>query len=126
VPLPEEKVSEMFKRIRQDDEIDLRLIYQALIGSQTALRAEAARYLGTHGDDSSIPHLIDALSDQSIHDGVNYPVAGMATTRYWANDSLKKLTGLDFGFVWDDPIDKRNEAINRWRDWYRGTRKTSD
>ena len=117
IPLPYEKVSEMFERFRADDNIDLGMVYQALVGPQTALRAEAATYLGTHGDETSIPHLIDALSDQSMHVG-GFISGGPATTRYRANESLKKLTGRDFGFVWDDPIDKRSEAIIRWREWY--------
>jgi hypothetical protein len=108
----------MFKRIHADDDIDLKLIYQALVGPQSTLRAEAATYLGTHGNETSVPYLIDALSDQSSHAFVEYMNAGMATTRYRANESLKKLTGQDFGFVWDDPIDKRSEAALRWREWY--------
>ncbi len=117
VALSYEKVSEMFKRIRDADIIDLSLVYQALVGPQTALRAEAATYLGTHGNETSVPYLIDALSDQSMHVG-GYISGGPSTTRYRANDSLNKLTGKDFGFVWDDPIDKRSEAIIRWREWY--------
>jgi len=50
--------------------------------------------------------------------GVHYSDMGMHTTRYWANDSLKKLTGLDVGFVWNDPIEKRNEAIQKWKSWW--------
>ena len=116
--LPEERVQELFGRIQKDEKIDLNLIYQALIGSQTALRADAARYLGTHGDETSVSHLIDALGDDSFHVGGDYIKPGMETTRYWANDSLKKLTGQDFGFVWNDPKKKREAAISRWRAWY--------
>ena len=36
--------------------------------------------------------------------------------------NLKKddflIVAGDFGFIWDDPIDKRNEAITKWREWY--------
>ena len=117
-PLPQERIQEMFDRIGRNEKIELTLVYQALIGPQTALRADAARYLGTHGDETSTPHLINALGDDSMHVGARYPEAGMATTRYWANDSLKKLTGNDFGFVWNDPKEKREEAIGRWRAWY--------
>jgi ankyrin repeat protein len=117
-PLPHGRVGEMFDRIEKHDEIDLKLIYQSLIGPQTALRAYAARYLGTHGNGTSIPYLIDALADESMHVGAEYPEAGMATTRYWANDSLKKLTGKDFGFIWNDPKNKRDEAIKRWQQWW--------
>jgi hypothetical protein len=70
------------------------------------------------GDASSIPHLIHALTDESAHVGVNYPDAGMATTRYWAAKSLSELTGLDFGFKWDDTLDRRNASVLRWMTWY--------
>lgn len=122
-PLPDERVQEMFDRIRKNEKIELTLVYQALIGPQTALRADAARYLGDHGDETSIPHLINALGDESMHVGANYPQAGMATTRYWTNESLKKLTGKDFGFMWNDPKEKREGAIARWRAWYQRTYK---
>jgi hypothetical protein len=47
-----------------------------------------------------------------------YLEAGMVTTRYWANDSRKKLTGRDFGFIWNDPKQKRDKAVKRWCKWY--------
>lgn len=117
-PLPDERVGDLIDRIEGDEEIDLSLVYQALFGPQTYLRACAARYLGTHGDETSIPFLIKALEDDSSHVGIQYRDAGMLTTRYWANDSLRKLTGRDDGFKWDDPEEKRDEAISRWRTWY--------
>ena len=117
-PLPQERIQEMFDRISRNEKIALPLVYQALIGPQTALRADAARYLGAHGDETSIAHLITALGDDSMHVGDDYVKPGMETTRYWANDSLKKLTGQDFGFVWNDPKKKREAAILRWRTWY--------
>jgi len=59
-----------------------------------------------------------------MHVGANYPEAGMATTRYWANESLKKLTEQDFGFIWNDPKEKRNQAIQQWINWYQNGSKT--
>lgn len=123
-PLPDDQVGEMFVRIEKDEDIDLKLIYQSLIGPQTTLRAYAARYLGAHGNNTSIPYLIDALSDESMHVGAKYIKAGMATTRYWANDSLEKLTGNDFGFIWNDPRNKRDEAIKRWQQWWQKNKPT--
>jgi len=41
-PLASSRISEMFERIMNDEEIDLKLIYQSLIGPQTALKANAA------------------------------------------------------------------------------------
>jgi len=126
IPLPMEKTSEMFEVFRLDTDVDLNLVYQALIALNITLRAEAAKYLGTNGDETSIPHLLDALSDESSHGGSNPQPAGMSTTRYWANDSLKKLTGQDFGFIWDDPFVERNKAIKKWQAWYLKTLKTTN
>jgi beta-lactamase regulating signal transducer with metallopeptidase domain len=125
-PLPPDKIGEMFERLNREffegsvnhQEIDLNLIYQSLIGPQKTLRAFAARYLGTHGNINSVPYLIDALSDESVHVGIDYVDRGMNTTRYWANDSLKKLTGEDLGFIWDDPKEKRDEIIQKWQKWW--------
>lgn len=117
-PLPQELIPVLFEKIEKNEKIELNLLYQALNGPQTTLRAYAARILGEQGNESSIPYLIDALSDESMHEGAEYIKAGMETTRYWTNESLKKLTGQDFGFVWNDPKDKRIEAIIKWREWY--------
>ena len=104
-------------RIRKNEDIDLKRLCQALIGPQTALRAGAASYLGWHGSNASIPYLIDALADESYH-VKKYLEAGMHTTRYRANESLKKLTGKDFGFIWNDPKEKRDKAIKKWQNWW--------
>lgn len=116
--LPDEQIGVLFEKIGKNEKIDIDLLHRALKGSQTTLRAYAARRLGEQGNETSIPYLIDALSDESMHVGAKYPEAGMATTRYWANESLKKITGEDFGFVWNNPNDKTMEAIIRWREWY--------
>ncbi len=118
LPLPGDQVAVLFEKINSGENIELNILYQALNGPQTTLRAYAARELGKYGDHTSVPYLIDALADESFHVGARYVTPGMETTRYWANESLKTLTDEDFGFVWDDPIEKRNEAISRWRDWY--------
>ena len=117
-PLPHEKVEELFQQIRRGDAIEPRLLHQALIGPQLTLRAYAATALATQGDASSIPFLIDALGDDSVHVGATYAEPGMVTTRYRAHESLKTLTGEDFGFVWNDPPEQRRAAIARWRNWY--------
>ncbi len=117
-PLPPELESVLFERIDKNEKIELNMLHQALNGHQTTLRAYAARTLGEQGNDTSIPYLIDALSDESMHVGATYPKSGMETTRYWANESLKKLTREDFGFVWNDSKDKRIETILKWREWY--------
>jgi hypothetical protein len=115
-PLPQELIPVLFEKIEKNEKIEINLLHQALNGPQTALRADAARILGEQGNETSIPYLIDALSDESMHVGAKYPEAGMVTTRYWANESLKKLTKEDFGFIWNDP--ERIHAIIKWRKWY--------
>jgi hypothetical protein len=120
--LSEEEVGRVLQLIGHGGKVERDTLHRALISSQTYLRASAARLLGEAGDASSVPHLIDALSDQSVHVGANYREPGMATTRYWANESLKKLTKKDFGFVWNAPESERQAAIKRWRDWHASAR----
>ena len=116
--LPDEQIDILFKKMENKEKIPVKTLHQALKASQLTLRAYAARELGNQGNETSIPYLIDALSDDSSHVGAKYIKAGMETTRYWANESLKKLTGEDFGFIWDDPKEKRIRAIFRWQEWY--------
>lgn len=117
-PLPDEMIHILFKKFDNKEKIPVKTLHQALKSSQLTLRAYAARELGNQGDETSIPYLIDALSDESSHVGANYIEPGMATTRYWANESLKKMTGENFDFVWNDPNEKRTQAIFRWQQWY--------
>ncbi len=117
-PLPDEKIDILLKRIDRREKIPVETLHQALKSSQLTLRAYAARELGDQGDETTIPYLIDALSDDSFHVGANYIESGMETTRYGANESLKKLTEEDFVFIWNDPTRKRIQAIFRWEKWY--------
>lgn len=117
-PLPEEEYERIFNAFQTRERIPIKLLHQGLFAGQTTVRAYSASLLGDHGGQSSVPYLIDALSDSSMHVGARYVKPGMHTTRYWANESLKKLTKKDFGFVWDDPEEKRKDAIQRWRAWY--------
>lgn len=119
--LTEGEVGRILEQIGRGDKVNRDDLHRALISDQTYLRAAVARMLGNNGDATSIPHLIDGLGDQSFHEGASYPDAGMATTRYWANESLKKLTKQDFGFVWSAPDAERQVAIQRCRDWYSKT-----
>lgn len=117
-PLPEEKYQKIFDAFQTREKISIKLLHQGLFAGQTTVRAYAASLLADHGNRSSVSYLIDALSDQTMYVGECYVEPGMNTTRYWANESLRKLTKIDFGFVWDDTEEKRNDAIQRWREWY--------
>jgi len=92
-------------------------VHKALTGSQLTYRSYAATYLGKYGTYKSVPLLIEALSDESVHIGANYQDAGMATTRHRASLALQELTGENFGFQWDAPPEERKAAIGKWRDW---------
>jgi len=118
-PLPEQEYGRIFNAHQSKEKVPIKLLHQGLFADQTYIRARSAALLGDKGNVTSVPYLIDALSDQSMHVGVLYLEAGMETTRYWANASLKKLTKKDFGFVWDDPEDRRNQSIQQWINWYR-------
>jgi hypothetical protein len=120
-PLSDGLVGKLFERIDRKEKVEFELLCQALLGNQTTLRAYAATLLGESGDHRAIPFLIDALSDQSMHVGAHYSDAGDLTTRHRANKSLLKLTKQDFGFVWNDPKENRQTAIQKWVDWYRKT-----
>lgn len=120
-PLNDAEEDALLKDLDKKKKIDASLLHRALKASHTTLRARAAMALGETGGPGSIPHLINALSDMSQHLGATYPEAGMETTRYWANASLTRLTQQDFGFLWNDPEEKRALAISRWRQWHGGT-----
>lgn len=95
--------------------IDISLARRALVGGSTTLRAYAAAYFAKCGTWDDLPYLIDTLSDDSGHVGASYIYPGMACTRYWANVSLIAITHLDMGYRWDDPPDRRDEAIACWK-----------
>ena len=56
----------------------------------------------------------DALSDNSGHKGANYPLAGMATTRYWANVALIAICKTSYDYQWDASKEKREYSISLW------------
>ena len=124
-PLPKQKYERIFNAFHTREKVPIKLLHRGLFAEQTTVRAYSASLLGDHGDRTSVLYLIDALSDQTRHVGARYAEQGMYTTRYWANESLKKLTGEDFSFIWDDSDEKRNKSIQRWREWYQKATKPS-
>ena len=89
-------------------------IRRGLVGSQLTYRAESAQWFIEHGTVEDVPYLIDSLSDESGHKGANYPLAGMATTRYWANVALIVICKTSYDFQWDAPKEKREYSISLW------------
>ena len=122
VKLTHEEIGQWVGKVHPNARIDKAIIRRGLISDQTALRADCAQYLATHGDCSDVPYLIDALSDQTQHVGGRSLYSGMSTTRYWANVALICVTKIDLGYRWDDPAEKREEAIDRWRNYWESTR----
>ena len=90
-------------------------IRRGLVGSQLTYRAESAQWFIAHGTVEDVPYLIDALSDESMHVGAHYPLAGMATTRYWANVALIVICKTSYDYQWDSPKEKREYSISLWK-----------
>lgn len=115
-PLSAVEIAALFERFDRREKSEKDTLHRALISCQSLYAAKA---LGETGDKTSLPYLIDALSDESFVIGATWAEPGMETTRYWANESLKKLTNRDFGYKWDDLFAERHEAVKKWAAWYR-------
>lgn len=87
---PDERNMSLPERLQSDDE---------------AIRARAAVEAGRSGDSSTVPYLVDLLEDDS------------ANVRLFAIESLRSLTGRDFGYKFYQSGVDRKQAVERWRDW---------
>lgn len=125
-PLSGDEASALFERFDRREKVEKDTLHRALVSCQSTLRVYAAKALGENGDITSLPYLIDALSDETLMIGALVAEPGMATVRYWADVSLKKLTGKDFGYKWDDLFAKRHEAVKKWASWYRQEHRSLD
>lgn len=90
-------------------------IRRGLVGTQMTYKAESAQWFIKHGTIEDVPYLIDALSDESMHVGANYPLAGMSTTRYWANVALIVICKVSYDYQWDSSEEKREYSISLWK-----------
>jgi hypothetical protein len=90
-------------------------IRRGLVGSQLTYRAKSAMWFIEHGTIEDVPYLIDALSDESAHKGAKYPLAGMATTRYWANVALIVICKTSYDYQWDSAKEQREYSISLWK-----------
>ncbi len=69
------------------------------------IRAIVATVEGAGGDSqAAVAALVDRLDDEDL--GV----------RFYAIAGLHRLTGQRFGFRAYDPVDKRRQAVTRWRE----------
>ncbi len=81
---------------------------RGLLGSETdrVVRQQLARSLAVFGDKEAIPELLAALSD------------GDEDVRIVAAESLRVLTGEDFGYTWKASAGARLAALSRWKQWW--------
>ena len=99
-------------------------IRKGLVSNQLTDRARCAQWFIDHGTLEDVPYLIKSLSDDSMHVGATYPLAGMATTRYWANVALIVICKTSYDFQWDSSKEKREYSISLWEQhWERNKHK---
>ncbi len=86
--------------------------FRAMSNPAPVVRAGAVSLGDNEPDSVAIPAWIGRLDDKD-------PVVRMA-----ANESLKKRTGQDFGFVaWAEP-GPRTAAVTKWKAWWAAKAKT--
>ncbi len=98
------------------------IVRRGLVGTQLSYRAESAKWFIKHGTVEDIPYLIDSLSDDTMHVGASYRLAGMATTRYWANVALIVICKMSYDYQWDSSKEKRRYSISLWTQHWGGIR----
>lgn len=122
-----DEIRKALTAIESGESDDLSMIRRGLISDQTYDRARCAQSFIKHGSIDDVPFLIDALSDESMHVGANYPLAGMATTRYWANVALIVICKTSYDYQWDSPLKDRKYSISLWKQhWDRIKPKEKD
>lgn len=87
---------------------------RVLIESETPeVRAATAAGMGNSGDLQSTPNLLDAMEDESV------------LVRETAAQAIARLLGWNHDFRADDPIEKRQETIAEYREWWTEFQKSS-
>ena len=87
---------------------------QKMDSSAGVERTQAVMAVGERRNIAAIPHLIRSLEDDDV------------SVRMAAIDSLRQMTGKDFGYVaWDDEVTRR-AAVKKWREWWSQARVTAD
>jgi hypothetical protein len=76
-----------------------------LQSTNPSLRTRAAVKAGNEQDTRAIPLLIDHLEDSDL--GV----------RMFAGMALRKITGKDMKWRFYESVQKRQDAVKRWRQW---------
>ena len=86
-------------------------LYARLQDEDPAVRATAARSAGELRDRKAVPYLIDRLTDSE------------RDVRLFSVLALRKITGLNKGYLHYAPATGRAKAERRWRDWLEAGRK---
>ena len=100
---------------KKDFRSHAKIIRRGLLGNQMTYRALSAQWFIKHGTIEDVPYLINSLSDESSHKGANYPLAAMATTRYWANVALISICKTSYDYQWNASKEKRKYSIDLWQ-----------
>jgi hypothetical protein len=83
------------------------LTQDQLLNSSAGVERERGVLQAEREGQSGIPKIIPRLEDDDV------------AVRMAAIDSLRRMTGQDFGYVaWDDEA-KRRAAVAKWREWWR-------
>lgn len=77
---------------------------------QSATRVKAILSAGERNDVGAIPLIIDRLDDDDV------------AVRSVAIQTLKRMTGEEFGYRSFDNVDVRSQAVARWRAWLKESR----
>jgi len=90
-----------------------RLTWQQKMNSSAGVeRAQAVMTVGDRHMWSAIPQVISRLEDDDV------------SVRMLAIDTLRDMTGRDFGYGAYAPEVERREAVARWRNWWETEGKT--
>ncbi len=80
-------------------------LYARLQSADEPVRIEAVIEAGRTGDRGAVAYLVELLADEA------------AAVRLFAIESLRRITGQDFGYRSYADDAARREAIGRWRRW---------
>ena len=80
-------------------------LYERMQAEDSQVRLDAVHEAGEKKDAKAAPYLVDRLTDTE-------PVV-----RMFAILALEKITGDRMGYEYYGPAAKRDEAVQRWRDW---------
>ena len=80
-------------------------ISRGLQNEDPSQRVQAAVQAGNARMPQAVPLLVDRLDDQDVE------------VRFAAIGALRRITGEDFDYRFNEPADLRAPAVGRWRQW---------